>query len=130
LRFPNLTALSAATHAHGLKLDWYGNSCNCAAAEWKRWGRLPSPSGGNVHADISAFALFGLDGIKIDGCGPAHNISQWAVALAALEGPPRLLENCGDNNRPSEQGTDATSFPWSPPTPQEVGGTGPCGFQM
>ena len=36
-RFPNLTQLVSEVHALGLKLDFYGNSCNCAGAERKVW---------------------------------------------------------------------------------------------
>lgn len=34
-RFPNMTGLAAYAHARGVRLDWYGNSCNCAGQEWK-----------------------------------------------------------------------------------------------
>ena len=69
-RFPNLTRLVSEVHALGLKIDFYGNSCNCAQEERKVW-----PSG-NVERDITAFGSYMMDGIKVDGCGPAHNISR------------------------------------------------------
>lgn len=49
-----------------------------------------------------------FDGIKVDGCGPAHNISVWYEALVKT-GRKIMLENCGDNHNA-----------WSPPTPAEV----------
>ena len=69
-RFPNLTQLVSEVHALGLKIDFYGNSCNCATEERNAWPN------GNVEHDIAAFASYMMDGIKVDGCGPAHNISR------------------------------------------------------
>jgi hypothetical protein len=115
-RFPNLTELTAASHALGVKLDFYGNSCNCVAEEQKEWKQR----GGNPLNDVAALHSYGMDGIKVDGCGPAHNISRWVDALAALPGPREmLLENCGDNHAG-----------WSSPDVSAVSGTGGCGFQM
>lgn len=114
-RFPNLTALTAQTHALGVKLDFYGNSCNCASEEQAVW----KSQGGNPEKDVLALSTYGMDGIKVDGCSPAHNISRWVAALEALDGPPLLLENCGDNHDK-----------WSPPDLSAVSGTGSCGFQM
>ena len=115
IRFPNLTALTQQVHSQGVKLDWYGNSCFCIPEELKQWG----PQGGNALHDVAALESFGMDGIKVDGCGAAHNISQWVVALEALQGPPLLLENCGDNHAK-----------WSPPDVATIEGEGSCGFQM
>ena len=114
-RFPNLTALTAESHKLGIKLDFYGNSCNCASNENKVW----RAQGGNPESDVAALGRYGMDGIKVDGCGPSHNISRWVEALDKLDGPPLLLENCGDNHEA-----------WSPPDVSVVSGTGTCGFQM
>ena len=115
-RFPNLTALAGFAHSKGVKLDFYGNSCNCVKEERAQW----KAQGGNPEKDIAMLAAHGLDGIKVDGCSAAHNITRWVAALAQLDGAPRLLENCGDN------GPDR----WSAPAVAAVSGTGPCGFQM
>lgn len=114
-RFPNLTALAAYAHTQNIKLDFYGNSCNCAQEEIKVWGQ----KGGNPENDVAALESYGMDGIKVDGCGPAHDIKKWVAALQQLRGTPKLLENCGDN-----------SDHWSPPPLADVSGTGSCGFQM
>eukprot|EP00035_Acanthoeca_spectabilis_P004601 m.105295 g.105295 ORF g.105295 m.105295 type:complete len:95 (+) comp12640_c1_seq2:654-938(+) len=59
-----------------------------------------------------------MDGIKVDGCSAAHNISRWIVALQERRGRPMLLENCGNNG-----------VKWSPPPVSAV--RGPVrGFQM
>ena len=116
LRFPNLTAIAELAHSKGVKLDFYGNSCNCVAQELKVW----RAQGGNPEQDVAMLAKYDLDGIKVDGCSAAHNISRWVHALADLDGPPRLLENCGNNG----------PLHWSPPTVGAVSGSGPCGFQM
>ncbi len=74
--------------------------------------------GGNPEKDVAALASYGMDGIKVDGCSPAHNITRWVAALDALPGPRELLlENCGDNHDR-----------WSAPDVSTVSGT--CGFQM
>eukprot|EP00039_Didymoeca_costata_P013692 m.212155 g.212155 ORF g.212155 m.212155 type:complete len:445 (-) comp15848_c0_seq8:31-1365(-) len=122
-RFPDLGALVTYAHSKGVKLDWYGNSCNCANNEWKQWG----VQGGNPINDVKAMAKYGFDGIKIDGCSPAHNISLWVEQLAALQGVPLLLENCGDNGVPTVPGQHV---PWSVPNPENLPKSGACGFQM
>jgi hypothetical protein len=119
LRFPNLTELVVKAHQHGILLDWYGNSCNCASQEWATWHSDAGGNSPNVMHDVTALMEFGFDGIKVDGCSPEHNISQWVEALAALDGPPLLLENCG-NNGPKR---------WSPPDPASLA-KHTCGFQM
>ena len=56
---------------------------------------------------------------SVDGCSPAHNITTWVEALGRLDGPPKLLENCGDNG-----------LAWSPPALEAVRRGVDCGFQM
>eukprot|EP00041_Stephanoeca_diplocostata_P010887 m.174394 g.174394 ORF g.174394 m.174394 type:complete len:444 (+) comp18328_c0_seq5:71-1402(+) len=124
-RFPNMSALAAHAHVKGVRLDWYGNSCNCAKQEWQMWGKA-SANGGNVASDVATLTSIGFDGIKVDGCGPAHDIAAWVRALAAADGRPLLLENCGDNT----DGQKTGPWTWSVPRPQDVSGDGPCGFHM
>ena len=118
LRFPNLSGLVAEAHDQHVLIDWYGNSCNCAHQEWTTWKSDAGGNSPNVAHDVAALHAFGFDGIKVDGCSPMHNISQWIKELAALDGPPLLLENCG-NNGPSR---------WSGPSFPAVNKS--CGFQM
>ena len=76
----------------------YANNCGCS--------ERGNP--GHPIQDAAMAALLGFDGIKIDGCGPAHNITTWGAALNAT-GRQILLENCMDNNDR-----------WSAPTPDQV----------
>mmetsp|Transcript_27285 Transcript_27285/g.59257 ORF Transcript_27285/g.59257 Transcript_27285/m.59257 type:complete len:281 (+) Transcript_27285:1-843(+) len=64
---------------------------------------------------MAAVAGLGFDGVKVDGCGPAHDIHVWSKSLKAT-GRPILLENCGDNHET-----------WSPPLPEELK---VCDFHM
>jgi len=57
-RFPNLTALTAASHALSVKLDFYGNSCNCVKEEQAAWKKR----GGNPLSDVVALHSYGMDG--------------------------------------------------------------------
>jgi hypothetical protein len=65
LRFPNLTELVAQSHQHGVLLDWYGNSCNCASQEWANWKSDAGGNSPNVAHDVTALMNFGFDGIKV-----------------------------------------------------------------
>eukprot|EP00041_Stephanoeca_diplocostata_P010885 m.174352 g.174352 ORF g.174352 m.174352 type:complete len:109 (+) comp18328_c0_seq1:60-386(+) len=81
------------------------------------WGKA-SANGGNVASDVATLTSIGFDGIKVDGCGPAHDIAAWVRALAAADGRPLLLENCGDNT----DGQKTGPWTWSVPRPQDVSG--------
>jgi len=98
-RFPDLKAFSDSVHAMGLKSGWYQNNCWCGER-----GKQPA----HVKQDVNATVAFLFDGLKVDGCGPAHNITEWAEALAA-SGRDVVLENCGDNHDN-----------WSPPDLAEL----------
>lgn len=93
-RFANLTALNAYAHSKGVLMGWYGNCCGC------------SKGAPYVQQDVEATVAFGFDGIKVDGCGPEHNISEWVAMLEAAD-RDLLLENCGDNHQT-----------WTPPDPR------------
>jgi hypothetical protein len=42
--------------------------------------------GGNPENDVAALVSYGMDGIKVDGCSPAHNITRWGELLSKEEG--------------------------------------------
>jgi len=49
-----------------------------------------------MNGDVTAIVDFGYDGVKIDGCGPSHNLLEWA-RLINETGRPAMIENCHDN---------------------------------
>ena len=76
--------------------------------------------------DAAAAGSYDFDEAKVDGCGPADNITEWATALRehGLQ-----LENCGDSRPPDAQPLPAPMPPqWAVPTPSELGEH--CDFGM
>jgi len=69
----------------GVKMGWYANNCGCAERE--------TQPGGHTLQDAEMAAQLGFDEIKVDGCGPAMNMSEWAQAINAT-GRPMLVEDC------------------------------------
>ena len=63
------------------------NNCGCSEAE--QFGSI----GGHVRQDAEATADLLFDSIKVDGCGPSQNISEWASELNNT-GRPILIEDC------------------------------------
>lgn len=88
-KFPNLTA-NEELHGMGLKTGFYFNPCWCSV-EWKVW-----PTG-NTAKDAATVLDLGFDGVKIDGCGPANNMTLWGELLNA-SGRPLLIEDCLDKH--------------------------------
>lgn len=90
-KFPNLTApMNEELHGMGLKTGFYFNPCWCSV-EWKVW-----PTG-NTAKDAATVLDLGFDGVKIDGCGPANNMTLWGELLNA-SGRPLLIEDCLDKH--------------------------------
>ena len=87
--FPDLGAMTAYGHEHGVKMGWYHNNCACnGAADRDRY-----------KEDALATARYGFDAIKVDSCGPMTNITAWRVALdeaavVAGNGKRIGLEDC------------------------------------
>lgn len=109
-RFPNLHALSHYAHSRGIKLGWYFNNCWCNELGKVSWG-------GHPDHDVAFLAEYELDEVKVDGCGPAHDIARWK-ALIANTGRPILLENCGNN--PEHPAPSKPPWPWSPAIPEDL----------
>jgi hypothetical protein len=49
--------LTAQVHALKVKLDFYGNSCNCAGEEQAVWKSI----GGNPEKDVAALGSYGME---------------------------------------------------------------------
>jgi len=115
--FPDLVQMNAEAHALGVKMGFYMNDCWCSRAEKLAW----NATGGHPAQDSALVIDSHFDGVKIDGCGPAHNISAWYTALSTASPRPLMIENCGNNH--------ATR--WSPPQPSEVRAfEGNCPYHM
>jgi len=89
-KFPNLVEMNAALHQMDLKTGFYFNPCWCSV-EWKVWPH------GNAPQDVATVLELGFDGIKIDGCGPANNMTEWGELLNASS-RPLLIEDCLDKH--------------------------------
>ena len=108
-KFPDPHAMvRKAKEHHGVGIGWYGNNCNCKESMFAHnW------TGGHPAQDAAAAAALGFSGIKIDGCGPALNMTLWTEQLKANgRNKGMVIEDCLDK-----------SFWWrnevpSTPTPQ------------
>jgi len=99
-RFPNMQQMNQYAHTKNLKSGWYMNNCICSEAQHLQPDWPPQ-----MHGDVKAIVGFEYDGVKIDGCGPSHNLEEWASLINAT-GRPIMIENCHDN----------TTFPyWNNP---------------
>ena len=101
--FPDMAAFNQHAHGLGLKTGWYFNNCICNEAHSLQPDWPPQ-----MHGDTHAIASLGWDGVKIDGCGPSHNLTEWAALLNAT-GRPIMIENChdstnGDGSKPGPPG--------------------------
>jgi len=99
-RFPNMQQMNQYAHQKNLKPGWYMNNCICSES-----GKLQSNWPPQMHGDVNTIVSLGYDGVKIDGCGPSHNLMEWSTFLNQT-GKPIMIENCHDN----------TTFPyWNNP---------------
>ena len=64
----------------GVKLDFYGNSCNCVAEEQKSWKH----TGGNPLNDVAALHSYGMDGIKVGAASDRPNVIELQGRSIAL----------------------------------------------
>jgi len=86
--FPDTAGMVAKGHAIKVKMGWYHNNC---------WCNERGHSGAQAHytEDALATVQYGFDGIKVDSCGPAGNVSAWRLALDMASPNKRIqLENC------------------------------------
>lgn len=80
-----------ARKKYGVGLGWYGNNCFCAETEGHPW---PYDKGGHTHQDAETAAAIGFTGIKIDGCGPVLNMTQWTADLKLAGNTDMVIEDC------------------------------------
>ena len=93
-RFPSFNQMTDTAHALGLTASWYLNYDGCKGSNETRSG-APWASGcngvpwennctGTYDTDSADAVKYGFDGVKFDlqGGGPSHNITRWAMALA------------------------------------------------
>jgi alpha-galactosidase len=99
-RFPNMQQMNQNAHQKNVKPGWYMNNCICSES-----GKLQANWPPQMHGDVNTIVSLGYDGVKIDGCGPSHNLLEWAEFINTT-GRPIMIENCHDN----------TTFPyWNNP---------------
>eukprot|EP01121_Diplochlamys_sp_Union-15-3_P021654 TRINITY_DN8881_c0_g1_i1.p1 TRINITY_DN8881_c0_g1~~TRINITY_DN8881_c0_g1_i1.p1 ORF type:complete len:437 (-),score=70.88 TRINITY_DN8881_c0_g1_i1:41-1351(-) len=90
-RFPDMKKMNDYGHSKNVKPGWYLNNCICSES-----GKLTPNWPPQMQGDVNAAVEFGYDGVKIDGCGPSHNLLEWAELLNKT-GRPMMIENCHDN---------------------------------
>lgn len=90
-RFPDMKAFNSYAHSKGVLTGWYMNNCICNEKSKLQPNWMPQ-----MHGDTAAIADLGWDGVKIDGCGPSHNLELWSSLLNAT-GRKIFIENCHDN---------------------------------
>jgi alpha-galactosidase len=80
-KFPDARAMVKEAKAkYGVGIGWYGNNCACNEREGHTW---PWFGQGHLRQDAQMAADLGFSGIKIDGCGPALNMSLWTDEVHA-----------------------------------------------
>ena len=87
--FSDLGSMVNYAHSKNVKVDWYMNNCIC-----KEFNPYPA----NEVNDVLFLRRYDLDGVKLDGCGTSHNISNWQ-RLINKTGRPLMVEN--DHNLPN-----------------------------
>jgi len=90
-RFPDMKAMNDYAHTKGAQTGWYMNNCICGET-----GKLQPNWPPQMKGDTSAIYNLGWDGVKIDGCGPSHDLMEWSDLLNKT-GKAMMIENCHDN---------------------------------
>ena len=95
--FPDMKRLVDQIHAMGLRAGWYLNDCLSYCAQI----RDPCPAAQCVPGDVAAFAAYGFDSLKIDGCSAQKGVDRWAALINDTAAGPRVrIENCNNSPRP------------------------------
>jgi alpha-galactosidase len=109
-RFPDMLAMTKAAHKKNVSMGFYMNNCFCHKQEL-------ATNHTTYTQDVDLVVKAEFDGLKIDGCGPNHDIGKWMDAIQK-SGRPITVENCGDNNN----GPPGDKQRWSPPLPSDLEG--------
>merc|ERR1719300_1656307 len=83
-KFPDMKALVDYGHSKGVKMGWYLNGCACGERQERAL---------NYQGDVKRLHEFGFDGVKLDGCGAATNMTYYAELMKAT-GKAYETENC------------------------------------
>ena len=89
--FPDVPAMTRRAAAAGIVAGTYANNCHCAD---HTCGDAKCYAG-----EVNNTLALGFGSLKVDGCGPLGNVSDFAARLNA-SGTPVLIENC-HNGRPT-----------------------------
>ena len=93
--FPDMKGLVDKIHAKGLRAGWYLNDCLSYCAGLCD----PCPADQCIPGDVQAFAEYGFDSLKIDGCSAQHGVDLWAQ-LINKTGIRARIENCNNGPKP------------------------------
>ena len=83
-----MKAMNRKAHDLGLKPGWYLNNCIC-----NEKGLIPPNK--TLPKDAQTMADLEFDGVKVDGCGPNHDLAYFA-SLINKTGRHILVENCNN----------------------------------
>merc|ERR1712113_480324 len=97
LAFPDMKKLVDSVHAKGLRAGWYLNDClsYCASISDS------CPASQCIPGDVKAFAQYGFDSVKIDGCSAQHGMETWST-LINKTGTRAVIENCNNDAKPTK----------------------------
>ena len=81
-RFPNFPKMVDEIHRLGLTASFYANNCGCAEQQ----GQWPNVTDQQTRGDVDLILQSKFDGVKLDGCGPANNLTRWVELLREKQG--------------------------------------------
>lgn len=103
-KFPNPQEMVRDAKAkYQVDLGWYGNNCHCDERQGHEW---PWQDGGHTYKDAIITKEYGFKGMKIDGCGPNLNMTEWTANFLRAGNNDVIIEDCLDK-----------SFIWRDKTP-------------
>jgi hypothetical protein len=101
--FPDMKGLVSKIHAKGLRAGWYLNDCLSYCANLKDLCSAEQC----IPGDVQAFAEYGFDSLKIDGCSSQKAVNMWA-GLLNKTGIRARIENCNNGPKPLAGNTPLT----------------------
>lgn len=125
-KFPDMRGLVTYGHSLGLKVGGYMNNCICMEGGDPPMGThcVGVP---RYEQDVAFLVNAQFDGVKIDNCGPAHNVTRWAELFNA-SGRPMRIESCHTFHPNHGTPSGWPNFPvWDPAT---SGGNQTCPMNL
>jgi alpha-galactosidase len=92
--FPDMKGLVDKIHDKGLRAGWYLNDCLSYCAT--QGDHCPAKQ--CIPGDVKAFAEYGFDSLKLDGCSSQKDINLWAE-LVNKTGIRARIENCHNGGK-------------------------------